>query len=179
MSNEPIIRLAALGESGANVYNMFHLLSQAASLYGRAAELDHRTQITKVWSNASDKVLEDIERMFDLWDTHKGIANNPADQTALGELIVKSCRRAERLVGKIDVWDPVSRWIKAIESIENRFCYILDKFIELDKTHQKEYETLITGSRSRRIEMKKLIQWLAIEAVEMSRGQGSMLKEVS
>jgi hypothetical protein len=152
MGATPIVRLAPLGEPGANLYNAYHYITQISGLYAQAAEHEAEKVPRGVWGELCDRALLDLGDLYHLWEEalREGRAGRTAlDDTGLGVIVNRACGRMTVLVDHMNVWTPMARWARVLQLCERRWLRMLERLEKLSPAMNVKLSGVRTSSLDR------------------------------
>lgn len=118
-----LVRLAAAGDPGADIYNAYHVLTQMAGLYAQAAASDGRVEGRAVWGELADQAIEDLGELYGIWSIVARRAPAPAatpDLRLHGDLRA-TCERLGVMVRLLNLWVPIQRWARLLLLVERKW----------------------------------------------------------
>lgn len=164
------IRLARIGEPGANLYNAYNYLTQVSTLYAQAVQGESRGGDQRAWQELCDEALSDLGDVFHVWeialkDGRSGKAQ--LDDARLGAVIVRDCQRAAKLMDHVGVWTPRARTAGLLRHCERQWRRILTEVSALDPVLAPRLEGAIRTSHARSSRLTGMIEKGAKESVRI------------
>lgn len=164
------IRLAEPGQTGANLYNSYHFLTQIAGLYAQAAKYDHHPETRNSWLDLSDGVLLDLGEVFTLWEEVIRRTGGPnMDDAPFAQRIVRSCKRADRILGLMDVWTTVDVWCRVMVRLEKRWAKYIESFVARDPSLASQLKVPLERAKGRMRQVLEMRQVYREEADKMAK----------
>ena len=160
------MRLAQLGEPGANLYNSFHLLTQIAGLYAQAQTLEHHAVLKVILADLADGAIQDLGDLYAAWDALVSAQQKMADgvdDVAFGQRIVRACLRLERVNRALNVWVPITKLTAVIGLAEKKWQTFAEEGAKREPILAEKLLQLKSQSEGRHSRLGGLIERLKRE----------------
>lgn len=167
----PAIRLAKLGDVGANLYNSFHLLTQIAGLYAEAEKLEHHALLKVVFSDLAESAIADLGELYSAWSALVSLKQSTAnrlDDLTVGKKIERVCLRLERATIAVNSWTPVAKLASLIALSESKWQVFAAYFSHCDARLAGKLTVLRSQSETRTGRLTGLLERLKKERDKMA-----------
>lgn len=112
---------------------------QLSGLYHQGSTLDQHQHGPTIWVELSDRALTDIGELYSLWDAALRLAKDPAepvtgDDSPLGAAIIRACHRTAIVIGCLNNWTPMLRWVSVLRRCEQRWVKLVERLMMASPT---------------------------------------------